>query len=81
MPRHPEDVPFDYKTILDGNFIFSRYSKVEKLPESLIVYGAGVIGSEYAAMFSALGSKVWLVDSWETIFPFMDNKIVSVFTD
>lgn len=77
IPRHPGDVPFDYKTILDSNFIFSSKSKVEKLPESLIVYGAGVIGSEYAAMFAALGAKVWLMDSHKTLFPFLDRKIVS----
>ena len=78
IPRHPEDVPFDFKTILDSNFIFSHKSKVEKLPGSLIVYGAGVIGSEYAAMFAALGSKVWLMDNHKQLFPFVDRKIITV---
>lgn len=78
VPRHPEDVPFDYNTILDSNFVFDTESKVEKLPESLIVYGAGVIGSEYASMFAALGSKVWLMDNHKSLFPFLDKKIVSV---
>jgi NAD(P) transhydrogenase len=78
IPRHPADVPFDYKTILDSNFVFSQKSRVEKLPESLIVYGAGVIGSEYASMFAALGSKVWLMDNHKSLFPFVDRKIVAV---
>jgi NAD(P) transhydrogenase len=78
IPRHPGDVPFDYITILDSNFIFSKKSKVQKLPQSIIVYGAGVIGSEYAAMFAALGAKVWLVDSYKQLFSFLDRKIVSV---
>lgn len=78
IPRHPEDVPVDYKTILDGNFIFSHKSKLEELPQSLIVYGAGVIGSEYAAMIAALGAKVWLVDSFAQLFPFVDSETVAV---
>lgn len=78
IPRHPEDVPFDYRTILDSNFVFDTESKVENLPESLIVYGAGVIGSEYASMFAALGSKVWLMDNHKSLFSFLDKKIVSV---
>jgi len=78
IPRHPDDVPFDFKAILDSNFVFSHKNRVEKLPRSLIVYGAGVIGSEYAAMFAALGANVWLVDSYKELFPFMDRKIVSV---
>ncbi len=78
IPRHPDDVPIDYKTILDGNFIFSHRNKVEELPKSLIVYGAGVIGSEYAAMIAALGSKVWLVDNMPRLFPFVDSEIVAV---
>lgn len=76
IPRHPDDVPFDYETILDSNFIFSSKSKLDKLPKTLIVYGAGVIGSEYAAMFAALGCNVHLVDSHSSMFPFMDRDIV-----
>ncbi len=76
VPRHPGDVPFDYNVILDSNFIFSSKSKVSQLPRSLIVYGAGVIGSEYAAMLGALGAKVWLVDSHERMFPFIDREIL-----
>lgn len=77
IPRHPDDVTFDYKTILDSNFIFSSKSRVDKLPRSLLVYGAGVIGSEYAAMFAALGANVWLMDNHKTLFPFLDQSIVS----
>lgn len=78
IPRHPEDVPFDYDVVLDSNFIFSSKSKVKKLPDSLIIYGAGVIGSEYAAMIAALGKKVYLVDSHERMFPYIDNDILDI---
>ena len=78
VPREPEDIPFDYQTIYNSNFIFSHKSRMEKLPQSLIVYGAGVIGSEYALMFGALGCKVWLVDNQPDIFPFVDVEIRSL---
>jgi NAD(P) transhydrogenase len=78
IPRHPPDIHFDYKTIFDSNFIFSSKSKINELPKTLIVYGAGVIGSEYAAMFAALGCKVRLMDSHPSLFPYLDKKIVTL---
>lgn len=75
VPREPDDIPFDYQTIFNSNFIFSHKSRLEYLPQNLIVYGAGVIGSEYALMFGALGCKVWLVDNQPDIFPFIDFEI------
>lgn len=78
VPRHPADIQFDYKTIFDSNFIFSSKSQINQLPKSLIVYGAGVIGSEYAAMFAALGCQVWLMDSHPSLFPYLDKKIVAL---
>lgn len=76
IPRHAPGVTFDYEVIFDSNFIFSSKSKIKALPRSLIVYGAGVIGSEYAVMFAALGCKVWLIDNHKELFPFLDGKIV-----
>lgn len=78
VPREPEDIPFDYRTILNSNFIFSHKSRLEQMPRSLIVYGAGVIGSEYALMFGALGCRVWLVDNQADLFPFVDFEIRSL---
>ncbi len=75
VPREPEDISFDYSTILNSNFIFSHKSRLELMPHSLIVYGAGVIGSEYALMFGALGCRVWLVDNQPDLFPFVDHEI------
>ncbi len=78
IPRHAPDVPFDYEVIFDSNFMFSHKSKLKALPKTLIVYGAGVIGSEYAVMFAALGCKVWLIDNHKELFPFLDKKIVQL---
>lgn len=77
IPRHPDDVEFDYEVIFDSNFIFSSKSKLKKLPESLIVLGGGVIGCEYAAMFAALGCQVTLIDKNKKILSYLDDEINS----
>ena len=75
VPRHPDEVPFDYEAVFDGNFMFSSKSRMGRLPESLIVIGGGIIGSEYAAMFGALGCRVTLVDHHEHILDYLDRDI------
>ncbi len=77
-PRVPDDIDFDYKVIIDSDFIFSNKSKIEKLPDSLIIYGAGVIGMEYGGMFAALGCDVIIIDTHKDIFPFIDRDIVGL---
>ncbi len=75
VPRHPDDVEFDYEILFDGNFMFSQKSRMSQLPESLIVIGGGIIGSEYAAMFAALGCAVTLVDHHHHIMGYLDEDI------
>ncbi|MDX1519961.1 MAG: FAD-dependent oxidoreductase, partial [Gammaproteobacteria bacterium] len=53
-PAHPAGIPFDKKTVLDSDDIL----KIEQLPRSMVVVGAGVIGCEYASIFSALDIEV-----------------------
>ncbi len=77
-PRRPDDIKFDYNVIFDSDFIFSHKSTIKQLPESLIVYGAGVIGMEYAGMFAALGCEVTIVDTHKEMFPFIDRDIVAL---
>ena len=50
-PRRPNDVPFDGWRVVDSDEILA----LERVPESLIIYGAGVIGCEYACIFASLG--------------------------
>ena len=57
-PRRPDDVPFDESTILESDSLL----RLTGLPKSMMVLGGGVIGSEYATMFAALGTKVTLID-------------------
>jgi NAD(P) transhydrogenase len=75
VPRHPDDITFDYEVIFDSNFVFSHKSRIKDLPKSLIVVGAGVIGTEYAAMFAPLGCQVTLVDRHTRILPYLDGDI------
>ena len=62
-PHRPADVPFDGRHVLDSDEIV----EIDHLPRSLTVIGAGVIGIEYATIFSALDVAVTLVDAHETL--------------
>ena len=44
-------------------------------PQSMAIIGGGVIGSEYAGIFTALGVEVTLVDSHDRLLPFLDAEI------
>ncbi len=70
-PFHPAGVPFDNPHVHDSDSIL----RLQYLPRSLAVIGGGVIGSEYASVFSALGVKVTLVDGRDRLLPFLDAEI------
>jgi NAD(P) transhydrogenase len=70
-PFRPNGVAFEDPRIHDSDEILD----LERLPSSLTILGAGVIGCEYACMFAALGSKVTLVDARTEILPFLDGEI------
>lgn len=70
-PRNPPDIPFDHKHILDSTSLLS----IDRLPKSMIVLGGGVIGSEYASFFAALGVEVTVIDKKEHMLPRLDREI------
>jgi NAD(P) transhydrogenase len=72
-PAHPRDVAFDGRTILDSDDIVLR---LERIPRTLVVVGAGVIGIEFASMFAALGTKVTVVDGRSDMLDFCDTEVV-----
>lgn len=72
-PFQPANIPFDKKRIHDSDTILN----IERFPSSLCVVGAGVIGCEYATIFSTMGSKVYLVNHTDRILPFLDHEISS----
>jgi NAD(P) transhydrogenase len=71
LPAKPSSVPFDDKTIFTSDGLL----KLETLPKSMIVVGAGVIGIEYACMLAALGVKVTLIDGRNEVLGFLDSEI------
>jgi Pyruvate/2-oxoglutarate dehydrogenase complex, dihydrolipoamide dehydrogenase (E3) component, and related enzymes len=70
-PYHPPNVPFEHSRVYDSDSILS----LEHTPKKLIIYGAGVIGCEYASIFSGLGIKVELINSFENLLAFLDDEI------
>jgi len=75
-PFRPDYIPFDSKTVLDSDELLD----IEELPRSMAVIGAGVIGIEYATIFSALDTAVTVIDPKPTMLDFIDREIVEDFT-
>jgi NAD(P) transhydrogenase len=71
-PARPASVAFDERTIIDSDGILH----LDKVPRSMVVAGAGVIGIEYASMFAALGTKVTVVEQRERMLEFCDGEVV-----
>ncbi|MEM6466267.1 MAG: Si-specific NAD(P)(+) transhydrogenase, partial [Pseudomonadota bacterium] len=76
VPFRPETIPFDGENVLDSDEIL----ELAQLPKSLCVIGAGVIGIEYATIFSALDVQVTVVEPRETMLDFIDRELIDDFT-
>ena len=72
-PYKPDHIPFDGEQIIDSDDILA----LEKLPRTLTVVGAGVIGVEYATIFSALDIPVTVIDPRDPIMEFLDHELTS----
>jgi len=70
-PFRPREVPLDDRLIMDSDTILG----MDRLPRSLAVVGAGVIGCEYASIFAALGIDVTLLGGRDRLLPFLDFEI------
>ncbi len=70
-PIRPPGFDFEDHRVFDSDEILH----LERLPQTMAVIGAGVIGCEYACTFAALGVKVWMVDGREQLLPFLDRDI------
>jgi len=75
-PRNPNHVPFDETTILDS----TRLLAIDQVPKTMCVLGGGVIGSEYASYYAALGTKVTVVDKRDRMLPLLDKEVGTHFT-
>jgi NAD(P) transhydrogenase len=70
-PYRPDDVDFTHPRIYDSDTILD----MQHTPRHLIVYGAGVIGCEYASIFSGLGMRVDLINNRDRLLSFLDDEI------
>jgi len=74
-PRHLPELPIDEKHVLTSEGI----EDMTHFPESMVIVGAGVIGCEYATIFSGFGrTKVHLIDKGDRILPFEDEDVVRI---
>jgi NAD(P) transhydrogenase len=71
-PARPDSVEFDERAVIDSDGIVN----LDKVPRSMVVAGAGVIGIEYASMFAALGTKVTVVEQRDRMLEFCDIEVV-----
>ncbi len=70
-PYHPDNIPFDDPDVFDCE----RVMDVDAVPPSVLVVGAGAIGCEHASIFTALGSRVTLVDAAERLLSYVDTEL------
>jgi len=76
-PHHPPEIPFDHKLIYDSDFILH----MDHIPKTMAVVGGGVIGTEYASIFTALGIRVTLIEPHGRIVSFADSEITKRLTN
>ncbi|GIW86503.1 MAG: NAD(P)(+) transhydrogenase [Isosphaeraceae bacterium] len=72
-PIHPDTFPFTDRRVNDSDEIL----RLERLPKRLAVVGAGVIGSEYACTFAALGVRTTIIDGRDELLSFLDRDLSS----
>ena len=71
-PYHPPDVDFSHPRIVDSDSIL----EFREHPRSVTIYGAGIVGCEYASIFRGLQIKVNLINSLDRLLAFLDDEIV-----
>ena len=70
-PSRPSSIPFDDQLVFDTDSVLF----MERIPRTLAVIGAGVVGCEYASIFASLGVKVTLLDTRSNILDFLDDEL------
>ena len=70
-PLRPKWAPFDNECVFDSDTIL----EIKHLPKKVTIIGAGVIGCEYASIFSKMGIRVNLIARNRNVLPFLDRQI------
>ena len=71
-PYRPPDVDFTHPRIFDSDTILD----LSFTPQSITIYGAGVVGCEYTSMFRNLECKVNLINTRAKLLEFLDDEII-----
>ena len=71
-PYHPPDVDFEHPRVFDSDTVLD----LAFTPNSMTIYGAGVIGCEYASMFRNVGMKINLINTRDKLLSFLDDEII-----
>jgi NAD(P) transhydrogenase len=71
-PARPMDVPFDDEAIIDTDGLL----RLKRIPDSIVIVGGGVIGTEYASILAAMGIPVTLIDKRPRLLEFVDTEII-----
>jgi dihydrolipoamide dehydrogenase len=74
-PAHPPIFQFDHPAILTSTSAL----ELEKIPESLLIVGAGAIGCEFASFFAELGTQITMVEMMPQMLPLEDNRLAKQF--
>jgi len=72
VPYNPPELPVDGKLVYDSDSIL----QMDRIPKTMAIVGAGVIGTEYASLFAALGVQVMLIEPRERVLPFVDTEMI-----
>jgi NAD(P) transhydrogenase len=73
-PSRPSDIPFDNTSVIDTDGLLM----LKRIPDSIVIVGGGVIGTEYASILAALGVPVTLIDKRPRLMEFADAEIIDM---
>ncbi|HJT21192.1 MAG TPA: Si-specific NAD(P)(+) transhydrogenase [Nitrospira sp.] len=71
-PARPAEIPFDGHTVIDTDDLLT----LKHIPDSIVIVGGGVIGTEYASILAALGIPVTLIDKQPRLLEFVDSELI-----
>jgi NAD(P) transhydrogenase len=71
-PYNPPEISVDGTLVYDSDSIL----QMNRIPKTMAIVGAGVVGTEYASLFAALGVQVMLIEPRERVLPFVDTEMI-----
>ena len=71
-PARPPEIPFDNASIIDTDGLLT----LKRIPQSIVIVGGGVIGTEYASILATIGVPVILIDKQPRLLEFVDAEII-----